>query len=235
MSAPPPRAHEVERQSFTRRYLDPADRLNEILFGLIMVLTFTLTAGLTVADGPDAGRELLLATIGCNVAWGVIDGAMYLMGQLLERSRAERALRALRAAPDDAARLAVVAERIEDVLGDSLVAHASEEERTRLIRLVRDVALRAPERRTRLRREDVLGAVASGWLVIATTLPAALPFLFIDQPWRALRVSNLLLVVLLFAVGSEWGRASYINRWLCGLAFLAIGLALVATAIALGG
>ena len=80
-----------EEQSFFRRYLEPADRLNEILFGLVMVLTFTLTAGLTIEDGPDAARELLIATVGCNIAWGIIDGAMYLMGTLLERSRRARA------------------------------------------------------------------------------------------------------------------------------------------------
>ena len=78
---------------FTKRYLDPIDRLNEILFGLIMVLTFTLAAGLTVEDGPDAGRELLVAAIGCNLAWGIIDGAMYLMGRILEHSRRQRAIR----------------------------------------------------------------------------------------------------------------------------------------------
>jgi len=44
--------------AFFRRYLEPADRLNEILFGLIMVLTFTLTAGLV---------GLLFAT---GYAWG---------------------------------------------------------------------------------------------------------------------------------------------------------------------
>ncbi len=36
---------------FTERHLDPASRLGEILFGLIMVLTVTLTASFTVADG----------------------------------------------------------------------------------------------------------------------------------------------------------------------------------------
>jgi len=182
----------VAHESFTRRDLDPADRLNEILFGPIMVLTFTLTAGLTVSDGPEAGRELLIATIGCNLAWGLIDGVMYLLSQLFARRRADRALRAVRAAADEPTRLALVAERIEDVLGDTVAALATPEERAQLQRLVHDVALRTPVRRAGLRREDVLGAVASGWLVIATTFPAALPFLFIDQPWRALRVSNLL-------------------------------------------
>jgi hypothetical protein len=33
---------------FVPKYLDPASRLGEILFGLMMVLTVTLTAGLTI-------------------------------------------------------------------------------------------------------------------------------------------------------------------------------------------
>jgi hypothetical protein len=40
---------------FVPKYLDPASRLGEILFGLIMVLTVTLTAGLTVDEGRAAG------------------------------------------------------------------------------------------------------------------------------------------------------------------------------------
>ena len=152
----------MAHESFTRRDLDPADRLNEILFGPIMVLTFTLTAGLTVSDGPEAGRELLIATIGCNLAWGLIDGVMYLLSQLFARRRADRALRAVRAAADEPTRLALVAERIEDVLGDTVAALATPEERAQLQRLVHDVALRTPVRRSGLRREDVLGAVASG-------------------------------------------------------------------------
>jgi hypothetical protein len=219
------------RESFFRRHLEPADRLNEILFGLIMVLTFTLTAGFAVGTGPDATRELLVATLGCNVAWGIIDGAMYLMGALLERSRRARAVAAVRAAPDDATAFA----EIEQALEGTLTELATEEERARLYRVIRDVVRRTPPQATRVHREDVLGALASGVLVVLSTVPAALPFLFIDEPWRALRVSNLLLVGLLFAVGYQWGTHAHARPWVTGLAFLAAGLALVAVAIALGG
>jgi hypothetical protein len=228
---PPPEA----RENFLRRYLEPADRLNEILFGLIMVLTFTLTAGIAIGDGPGAGRELLIATIGCNVAWGLIDGAMYLTTCLLERSRGQRRLRALHAAHDEAAALKVVHDAVEEAVGGGVTAAATVEEHTRLLRLVRDMALRVPAEQSRLRREDVLGAVASALLVMLTTVPAAIPFLFIESPWRALRVSNLLLLGALFAVGYQWGKYSFLNRWIAGLVFLVAGLALVATAIALGG
>ena len=61
-----------------KRVLDPIERLSEILFGLIMTLTFTLGAGLTIQEeGREGARQLLIATIGCNIAWGVIDGVFY--------------------------------------------------------------------------------------------------------------------------------------------------------------
>ena len=40
-----------KRENFAQRHLDPASRMGEILFGLIMVLSVTLTAGLTVTEG----------------------------------------------------------------------------------------------------------------------------------------------------------------------------------------
>jgi len=218
-------------ESFFDRYLEPADRLNEVLFGLIMVLTFTLTAGIAVRENPDAARELLIATLGCNLAWGVIDGAMYVMGSLLERSRREREIAKVRSAPDEAAAFAVIARVTEDKLG----VYSTDEERTQLFRLIRAAARRSPPERMRLLREDVYGGIASFCLVVISTIPAVIPFLLIDAPHRALRVSNLLMVVLLFVVGLQWGRHAHVNRWAAGFAFLATGSALVGIAIALGG
>jgi hypothetical protein len=63
-------------QSFVNRYLDPTDSLSEVLFGPIMALTFTLGAGLIVKEGREATTQLLLGILGCNVAWGLVDGAM---------------------------------------------------------------------------------------------------------------------------------------------------------------
>jgi hypothetical protein len=136
---------------FSQRYLHPADRLNEILFGLIMVLTFTLAAGLTVEDGPDAGRQLLVAAIGCNLAWGIIDGAMYLMGCILDNSRRQRAIRAVRDATDEAVQLAAVRLRVDEVLDESVMARATDGAAA-LLRFVRDLALRASTVHRPLRR-----------------------------------------------------------------------------------
>jgi hypothetical protein len=226
-----PVTDQPDEQDFLRRYLEPADRLNEVLFGLIMVLTFTLTAGFTLGTGPDAAHELLLATLGCNVAWGIIDGAMYLMGQMLERSRRARTIARVRSAPDEATALA----EIHRYLDGTLVSLASEAERERVFRVVYDVARRAPPEHTRVYKEDVYGGLLGGLLVIVSTVPAAIPFLFIQNAWLALRVSNALLVGLLFVAGYRWGVHAHASPWLAGFAFLLGGLALVALCVALGG
>lgn len=95
-------------QGFFAAHLDPGAIFGEILFGLIMVLTFTLGAGLIVAEGPGAVRQLLVAALGCNLAWGIIDGAMYLMGVLLDRGRHNRMLLALQRVKDEDAALAAI-------------------------------------------------------------------------------------------------------------------------------
>lgn len=214
------------KESFVRRYLEPADRLNEILFGLIMVLTFSLTAELSVEDGPEGARELLIAIIGCNIAWGIIDGVMFMMGSMLERARRTRTLMAVQRAPDEASVLAIV----EEALKDTLASAMTKEERASLSRTVYTAARRLQPERTRLLKEELLGAVASCWLVMLSAIPAAVPFLFIDRPHVAMRVSNGLLLTLLFLVGYHWGKHANANRWGTGLAFLVSGLALVGIA-----
>src|ERR1051325_12023723 len=79
----------------SKRVLDPIDRVSEVLFGLIMVRTFT--GSLSVAEaGRDDVRTMLIGALGCNIAWGVIDGVLYLMGCLAERGRNLATYRAAR-------------------------------------------------------------------------------------------------------------------------------------------
>jgi VIT1/CCC1 family predicted Fe2+/Mn2+ transporter len=224
----------MEPASARRRlveFLDPTERFGEILFGLIMVLTFTLGAGLTVSEGPGVARELLIAAIGCNVAWGLIDGVMVAMNRLAERGRLQRVAREVRAAATPAAALGVVRRELEPTLGPLV----GSEERERLYAEVRQRAAALPAERVRLERDDVLAALASFWLVFLSTIPAVLPFLVLSPARLALRVSNALLLLLLFAVGWRWAGYTGGSPLGTGLALLAIGTTLVVVAIALGG
>ena len=76
--------------------------MGEILFGLIMTLTFTLAAGIVIEEEGRAGaREMLLGILGCNLAWGIIDGVLYVLGQVFERGRIRRIGFHLRQATSD--------------------------------------------------------------------------------------------------------------------------------------
>lgn len=72
-----------------KRVFDPIDRISEVLFGLIMVPTFT--GSLRVAEaGREDTRTMLVGALGCNLAWGLIDGVLYLMGGLMDKGRLVR-------------------------------------------------------------------------------------------------------------------------------------------------
>src|SRR5438067_5820315 len=83
----------------SRRVLEPIDRVSEVLFGLIMVLTFT--GSLSVAEaGRENIRTMLIGALGCNLAWGIIDGVLYMMGCLADRGRGLLMFHAVRKATD---------------------------------------------------------------------------------------------------------------------------------------
>lgn len=222
----------MPRSSIAEKYLDPATSLGEVLFGLIMTLTFTLGAGLIVQEeGREGARQLLIATIGCNIAWGIIDGALYLAGQLFDRGRLRKVTETVRGASDDSKASAVVAGELDELLENVTTQTERSDLYDRIVRNIRS----SPARAGQITRADAMGALASFWLVFFASLPAAIPFLLIDDAMLALRVSNGVLVALLFLTGYRWARYTLGRPWLVGFCFLIGGLGMVLTAIALGG
>jgi hypothetical protein len=83
----------------SERVLDPMDRISEVLFGLIMALTFTSALGVVTADNVQV-RTMLFGALGCNLAWGIIDAGVFLMARFNEQGRNIMKLRAVRKAAD---------------------------------------------------------------------------------------------------------------------------------------
>lgn len=212
----------------TRRILEPIERVSEVLFGLIMVLTFTGSLSAAEAGHADV-RAMLIAALGCNLAWGIIDGVMYLMGCLADDGRELQTLRSLRAAPDPAAARQVLV----DALPDYVASVARPEELDawgERLRAKGEAATAA-----RLGRDEWLGALGVFLWVFASTFPVVVPFLFVSDPQRALRLSNAVALVLLYLTGHALGRVTGHRTWLTGLVMVAVGALLVTLTIALGG
>ena len=92
-----------------------------------------------------------------------------------------------------------------------------------------------PRHHVRLGNDDWLGAVGVFFLVFFSTFPVVIPFIFMRNPGPALRVSNVVAIVMLFLMGYALGRMTGRHRWLVGIAMVILGSILVGMTITLGG
>src|SRR5262249_17468604 len=148
------------------------------------------------------------------------DAGMYLMARLHERGHAILAVRAARAAADPSAAHRIIADALPPLVGRTLSAEHLEGIRARLN------ALPSIPEWPRLTRQDWLGALGVCLLVFFSTLPVVVPFVFIADPTRALRVSNVVAIAMLFGCGFAFGRRTGLQPWATGLSMVALGGAL---------
>jgi hypothetical protein len=222
-----PAVPRMPERSFIARHLDPADRIGETLFALIMALGFT---GVVRVGGDYSSHGLLLAILGCNTAWAIVDGAMYVMLAFFARARRARLALRIRTLSDDAA-LGELREYADDTYADV----AGPAEREAIARTLLDALRRAAPARPRPRAEDALGGAAVAILILLTTLPLLVPFALVDNPATAARASNAVALAMLGALGHAWARLTGGPAWRAALLMVALGLALVGVTIALGG
>ena len=208
------------------RVLDPIDRISEVLFGLIMVLTFTCTLSAASA-GDEEVRALIIAALGCNAAWGLVDGVMFITMDLIDRAHGARTLQTVRASAPGAARGAIT-----DALPPFIATAFDDRDLDWLSARVNELP-EPPE--PRLTKNDWLTAAGVALLVFGSTFPVVIPFMVIDDAVTALRASNAVALVMLFACGTALGRYAGRRPYRTGLIMTALGVVLVTVTIALGG
>jgi hypothetical protein len=221
-----PKSNDPAKSS--KRVLDPIFRVSEVLFGLIMVLT--ITGSISIAEaGRDDIRKVLIGALGCNLAWGMIDGLLYLMSSLADKGQGLMTLRAVRNATDPQKAQRLIADSLPTAVASILAPAELESMRLRLKQLTG-----LPER-ARLHKEDWLGAVGVFLLVFLSTFPVVLPYIFMQSTLPAVRVSHAIAIVMLFMTGYTYGRLTGYHPWGVGIAMVVLGAVLVVVTMALGG
>lgn len=211
--------------------LAPEDRLCESVCGVIMVLSILLTAGYYVVGTPDPARALLIAAIGCNIAWGIIDGFFYVGYGLIDRSQKARLITNVQKAESKPAAKNFLRENLDNDFYEAL----DENEQQRALDLVYDGFVDAEVPETKVNRDDLLALLGAFTINFLATVPATIPFLVIPDWKVALRVSNLICCILLFFLGYRFAGYIHANPWKIGGGLMLFGLGMVAIAIALGG
>ena len=204
------------------------ERISETLFGLIMALTFICSLG--VASGANINiHTMLIGVLGCNLAWGIIDGGLYLLARINSRGDKILTLRAIRLAPDPETARRVIADALPEQLASLLPAEQLESMRQELQRLPE------PALGPGLTKRDWSGALGLCLLSFLSTFPVVIPFLVLSDARLALRVSYGVAIVMLFGCGYVFGIRSGLRPWAAGFAMVAVGGALIGIALALGG
>jgi hypothetical protein len=208
--------------------LDPIERSSEIMFGLMMALTFTCTISVATSTRNDV-RTMLAAALACNVAWGLVDAAMYLLAQIVSRERRRSLTMEIASAPLQKARRI-----LRDNMPDGVDKAFNAPDIDRLADAIR--AMPASSRRAVPTGDDLRAAANIFLLVFLSALPVAVPFVFMRDVGQALRTSNAIAIILLFLVGTGLGRhMNWKPYWVAGLCVALFGALLVAITIALGG
>jgi VIT1/CCC1 family predicted Fe2+/Mn2+ transporter len=210
------------------RVLDPIERVSEVIFGLLMAMTFVGALSVVTA-GREEIRTMMITALGCNLAWGLADAVMYLVRTVTERTRNRTLLARLRADAGAAEGQALVA----DALPGGLAAAVGPAELEPLRRRLAEHP--APPIRPRLGLDDLKGAVGVFFLVVLATFPVVVPFMLLDRVALAMRASNLVALAMLFLAGWILARHAGGSRWRGGAAMAATGAVLIAAIMALGG
>jgi len=209
------------------RLLDPVERVSEFLFGLFMALTF-VGAVSVASDGKEEIRTMFIAALGCNLAWGLVDGVMYVIQGVAARGRAYKLALSVRAAHAEAGRDIV---RGSMPQGLANLASTAEIEAMR----ARLVALPSLPEPPALHRDDVLGGLGIFLMCVISTFPVVLPFMFFTDVGTAKTLSRGIALALLFCGGLILGRYAGYGGWKAGLIMVVLGTLLVAAIMALGG
>ncbi len=218
----------MNREAVRVRVLNPLERFSEIVFGLIMVLSFT--CALSVAR---AGREdvstMLVGAIGCNLAWGIIDAAFYLIACLAEAGRRAALLRDIQQCADPVGAQRFIAAEVPPQIAGALQPADFARIHTHLKQLP------PPAARGVLTAESWRGALGVFLLVFLSTLPVVVPFYFVHDAKTALRISNAVAIAMLFGAGQMHARYAGFRRIVTGLAIVIVGALMVAVTMAVSG
>lgn len=224
-------------RAWVATYLGAEDILLEIVFGVLIVMTFTMAfkaadlASVPVSILSTSVNSLFVAAIGCTIAWGIIDAIITVMTNVAGRGRRVRLIEKIQGTKVDTEADAIVAGALDGelsgIIGDS--------EREQLYRHIAEKARTIDPQPVGVRREDIYAAIGVILCAMLATLPVVVPLLFVDDPAWSMRISNIIGVVMLYIVGYQWAKYAGGKRVKTGLLLAAIGLIMMAIAIPLGG
>lgn len=215
---------------FIKNNLSTGDRLTEIFYGVFMVSVVTgmINATRDPSD-PFAEWAMLIAALGVNISWGIIDGLTNVIGGLIDRADEDRLINSLRADKNNSQ----LKDKLLEDLQDSAVGHLNDSER---IRVADMILAESPEESKKYfpSKDDYKIALAVFLIDFITIFPVVLPFIIFQDADRAVFFSHTIAVILFFLIGYYWALHLNWNKLKTGIILAVIGATVIAVSFYFG-
>jgi hypothetical protein len=226
-------------KGFWTKYIDPIDWLSESIFSIMIVLIFTLAYRVFsispvpgAATSSESATTLLLAILGAVIAWGFIDGMIYVILSFFEREESDRFICEIREAKSEKEKVEIVLNEF----GEIFEPITDEHHRDALYLAILNSIKSTPVQKIGFSKDDIGAAVAHVFIAIISVIPSMIPLLvFSNNLSLAIRISNTISFAVLFITGYRWGKYVGVNPIRTGIIIMAIAIVLALLAIPLGG
>jgi len=228
ISIPTDNADNLPEPVRDKGWMNTGDRISEILYGLIMALTFTCSFSITKSDKTSVD-DMLFGALSCNTAWGLIDAVMFLLMAKTDHERRFTILNFIRRSKNTGESRQFIA----DALPPDVAKVLQPEE----VEMIRQRILQSPDEKDakEKKNKDFKTAAEIFLIVLLSTFPVAVPFIFIADLHIALRISNIIAILMMFFCGWALGKYAGHKSFFTGIIMSLLGVILVLITIALGG
>jgi len=199
---------------------------------MVLVMIGYLRLSLIGGDDIEMKKNLILIPLGCNAAWGIIDGILYVLINLIKRGKIYRLAQSVKSKKDQEDAHSSIEEDLSSTVGDSLKEEDKEKISAEILKHVDPAKIEKPEWIT---KKDLLVVLFTFLLVVSTAIPLIIPLVIFDDLILAIRISFVIGLGMLFFIGYTWGKYASRDKIRSGIAMMIIGSIVVGITMVLGG
>ncbi len=224
-----------------RKYLSPSDRLTEIIATIIMTMTIIIAIQFGIGISNYSVRLIFVATLGCNIAWGLVDAVNYIFSEVFERGQHLHFIKVIKEMKNEEEAVTFIGKKIETKLDSAILDQIQPEERVEISKRVfqhlsKSTSTTMKPKPVHIVQDDIYGAVSVFILVIIVCMILLLPFLFLPNNLvLGYRITQIISLILFFLVGYRLALVTNRPKVRTGLIFVVLGTIIIIIVIFMGG
>ena len=175
-------------------------------------------------DDIEFKKLMMLVPLGCNAAWGIIDGIMYVLINLRERGNKSKLLSLVKSAKDQNDALALVRKEFGFAFFDLLNQDTQKNIYEEIVKGATNATIVKPKG---ISKNDLRLVLKTFLIVFSSGVPIVIPFFFLNDVWLAIRISHIIGLVMLFCIGYWWAKFASRHRIRSAIGLTILGVVIV--------